>query len=227
MTTNLNKYVSKEIQGTVAVTTASISKTAATISAVVWSSGTATVTAASHGFLAGDTVVIAGLASAAGNLNSTFTISEVTNLNTFKFLYATDPTTISDQSGTATITGFLPGMPISGATSLSTAVVKKAVVSGANTIITYDSIGGNIGAESGLFADSETINGRTISAAVVATAGDLPVGSLAIGTDTTPPASTSTIMAADGGLIKSVVTGSRVRQEVLVASRNFKAKQAA
>lgn len=69
------------------------------ISAVTYTSTTATYTASGHSFIAGDVVVITGLAPA--GYNGTFTIASVSGSTTFTVSNSTN-TTVTDQVGLAT-----------------------------------------------------------------------------------------------------------------------------
>jgi hypothetical protein len=216
MATTLNKYISSEQQGKISVE--SLVAASVVITGATWVLGEATLTAASHNFLVGDDITVAGLDVL---LNGAFVVKAVTE-NEIVYNLAADPGVISDVDGTVTFTTpkFMAGSTLTGGTSGAIARVKSHIGTGDSSVIVFDSISGV--AE---FADGETVTGRNISAVVDTVAGTLVDGALA---GASSAAATSTdIRLTSSGIVKTTTVGTRVMQEVLVASRDLATKQVA
>lgn len=214
MPTNLNKYISSEIQGAIAVQT--LAGTVKNTTAASWAAGKVTLTSNAHGFLVGDVVTVAGVSAP---LLGSFTVTDA-DVNTLSYVLVADPGVIADGVGTVVFTtpAFLSDMPITGGTSGATATAKASAGTGDASVVTFANIGG-----SAMFVDGETLTGRNVTAVVDTVAGNLESGLIGAG----QPKTATTIQSTSAGIVKTVTTGTRTTQEVLVASRNFTAKQSA
>lgn len=226
MATSLEKYISKEIQGSVEVGTVALTSALTTV-AITGIAGEFSCDPTT--LVVGQTISISGTFGGTGSITgyvdpTTYVVSVTDGSTTFTL---TEVGGVAVETTAGTPTGltytlnreYIVGEVITGGTSLATARIVKIEGTGESTVLTFDSIGG-----AAMFEDGETVVAGTsgISAVVDIVAGDLPVGSIG----GTTAATATTIIATSAGIVQNQVTGSRLRQEVLVASRDFATKQA-
>lgn len=199
------------------------------ITAVSYTSTTATYTASGHTFIAGDVVVITGLLPA--GYNGTFTISSVSGSTTFTVPNTTNAT-VTDQSGLATpggnyvVASILPVVPAT-TTQVNTAQA-TATTALSNAAIAYNAAVGSLQPSASTIVNASNqmtaiaANGITVYSGASATSGARVVmNSVGLAGYNSAGTATFSITASTGAAVFSgSITGSAITGSTLNINGN-------